>query len=112
MNLISLVVKQNRELFKFLMVLNLKKKLNLNSYQWWRNHRRFVTLAAFLALFAVYVRNPSANDFKVRDTCGKLNSSFQITGEEALKKLKLNKLTNYDDRSLANYYCDGYFGLK
>ena len=94
------------------MGLNLKKKLNLNSYQWWRNHRRFVTLAAFLALFAFYVRNPSANDFKVRDTCGRLNSSFQITGEEALKKLKLSKLTNYDDRSLANYYCDGYFGLK
>ena len=62
--------------------------------------------------FAVYVRNPSANDFKVRDTCGKLNSSFQITGEEALKKLKLTKLSNYDDRSLANYYCDGYFGLN
>ena len=94
------------------MALNLKKKLNLNSYEWWRNHRRFVTLAAFLAIFAIYIRNPSANDFKVRDTCGKLNSSFQITGEEALKKLKLSKLSNYDDRSLANYYCDGYFGLK
>ena len=94
------------------MSLNLKKKLNLNSYQWWRNHRRFVTLAAFLALFAVYVRNPSANDFNVRDTCGRLNSSFQITGEEALKKLKLSKLSNYEDRLLANYYCDGYFGLK
>ena len=106
------MVKLNCELSKFLMGLNLKKKLNLNSYEWWRNHRRFVTLAAFLALFAVYVRNPSANDFKVRDTCGKLNSSFQITGEEALKKLKLIKLSNYDDRSLANYYCDGYFGLN
>ena len=47
-----------------------------------------------MALFAVYIRNPSANDFKVRDTCGKLNSSFQITGEEALKKLKLKKLSN------------------
>ena len=112
MNWIPLVVKLNCELLKFLMGLNLKGKLNLNSYQWWRNHRRFVTLAAFLALFAVYVRNPSANDFKVRDTCGKLNSSFQITGEEALKKLKLSKLSNYDDRSLANYYCDGYFGLN
>ena len=94
------------------MGLNLKKKLNLNTYQWWCNHRSFETIEAFLSLFAVYLRNPSANDFKVRDTCGKLNSSFQITGEEALKKLKLNKLTNYDDRSLANYYCDGYFGLK
>tara|TARA_Y100001978_G_scaffold119738_1_gene106674 strand:+ start:77 stop:361 length:285 start_codon:yes stop_codon:yes gene_type:complete len=91
---------------------NLKKKLNLNSYEWWRNHRRFVTLAAFLALFAVYVRTPSANDFKVRDTCGKLNSSYQITGEEAMKRLKLMKLNNYDDRTTANFYCDGYFGLK
>ena len=94
------------------MLLNLKKKFNLNSYQWWRNHRRIVTLAVFLALFAMYVRNPSENDFKVRDTCGKLNSSFQIKGKEALKRLKLNKLSNYDDRSLANYYCDGYFGLN
>ncbi len=93
------------------MGLNLKKKLNLNSYQWWRNHRRFVTLAAFLAIFAFYVRSPSANDFNVRDTCGKLNS-FQITGEKALKKLKLSKLSKYDSRSLANYYCEGYFGLE
>ncbi len=90
---------------------NLKKKFNLNSYEWWRNHRRVVTLATFLALFAFYVRTPSANDFRVRDTCGKLNSSYQITGEEAMKKLKLIKLSNYDDRTVANYYCEGYFGL-
>ena len=88
------------------------KKLNLNSYAWWRNHRRFVTLGAFLALFAIYVRTPSANDFNVRDTCGRLNSSYQITGEEAIKKLKLAKLSNYKDRTIANYYCDGYFGLN
>ena len=94
------------------MGLNLKEKLNLNSYQWWRNHRRFVTLAAFLALFAFYVRSPSANDFKVKDTCGKLNSNYQITGEEALKKLKLKKFGNYKARLLANYYCEGYFGVK
>ena len=94
------------------MPVNLKKTFNLNSYEWWRNHRRFVTLGLFLAFFAFYVRTPSSNDFKVRDTCGKLNSSFQITGEEALKRLKLSKLSNYDDRSLANYYCDGYFGLN
>ena len=94
------------------MALNLKKKLNLNSYQWWRNHRRFVTLAAFLALFAVYVRNPSANDYRVRDTCGKLNSGSLITTEKALKKLKLSKVSNFEDRSFAKYYCEGYLGLK
>ncbi len=94
------------------MGLNLKKILNLNSYEWWRNHRRIVTLAIFLALFGFYVRMPSANDFKVRDTCGKLNSNYQITGEEALKKLKLSKVSNYDARTISNYYCAGFFGLK
>tara|TARA_Y100001978_G_C23684333_1_gene430947 strand:- start:583 stop:867 length:285 start_codon:yes stop_codon:yes gene_type:complete len=94
------------------MSLNLKEILNLNSYQWWRNHRRFVTLGAFLALFAIYVRTPSSNDFIVKDTCGKLNSSFQITGDEALKRLKLKELSNFDNRMIANYYCEGYFGSK
>ena len=94
------------------MGLNLKKFLNLNSYEWWRNHRRIVTLAIFLALFGFYVRMPSSNDFKVRDTCGKLNSNYQITGEEALKKLKLSKVSNYDSRTISNYYCAGFFGLK
>tara|TARA_Y100000589_G_C27160385_1_gene632505 strand:+ start:1228 stop:1512 length:285 start_codon:yes stop_codon:yes gene_type:complete len=94
------------------MGLNLKKRLNLNSYEWWRNHRRFVTLGIFLALFAVYIRTPYSKDFKVRDTCGKLNSSYQITGNEALKKLNLTKVSNFDDRTISNYYCDGYFGLK
>ena len=94
------------------MAFNPKKIFNLNSYEWWRNHRRFVTLAAFLALFAVYVRTPSANDFKVRDTCGKLNSSYQITGDEALEKLNLIEYNEYDNRAIANYYCERYLGLK
>ena len=49
------------------MSINLKKTFNLNSYEWWRNHRRFVTLGLFLAVFAFYVRTPSSNDFKVKD---------------------------------------------
>jgi len=28
-----------------------KKALNLNSYEWWRNHERFVTLEIFVGLF-------------------------------------------------------------
>ncbi len=95
-----------------MMAFNLKNLLNLNSYNWWRNHRRLVTLGIFLSIFAFYVRLPSSNDFKVRDTCGKLNSSYQINGEEALKKLKLRKIANYNDRSLSNYYCERYLGIK
>ena len=64
-----------------------KGLFNLNNYEWWRNHRRFITLGIFLGLFAYYIRIPTANEFKVRDTCGKLNSSYQITGKKALKNL-------------------------
>ena len=92
--------------------MNFKKALNLNSYEWWRAHRRFVTLGIFLALFAAYVRTPSANEFKVRDTCGRLNSNYQITGEEAIKKLNLKAVKDYDNRTIANYYCERFLGIK
>ena len=92
--------------------MGLKKALNLNSYEWWRNHRRFVTLGIFLALFAGYVRGPSANDFNVRDTCGRLNSNYQITGEEAIRKLNLKSVQDYDNRSIANYYCERFLGIN
>ena len=97
--------------------MNLKKKLNLNSYEWWRNHRRFVTVGLFLALFAGYVRGPSAKDFKVNDICGRLSADL-ITGEEASRELKLGKkridglegekakITNHYYH--AKYYCQGY----
>ena len=97
--------------------MDLKKMLNLNSYEWWRNHRRVVTLGLFLTLFAGYVRGPSAKDFKVNDICGRLSADL-ITGEEASRELKLGKkridgidgektkITNYYYH--AKYYCQGY----
>ena len=99
------------------MSIDLKKKLNLNSYEWWRNHRRFVTLGIFLAIFAAYVRGPSARDFKVNDTCGRLNADL-ITGKDASRALKLG-MTKIDvpeeEQSQisnhyyhAKYYCQGY----
>ena len=94
------------------MSIKFKKFFNLNSYEWWRNHRRFVTLGLFLAVFAIYVRKPSANDFKVRDICGKLNSSYQITGEEAMEKLNLSQLKDFDNRTTANFYCERYLGIR
>ena len=99
------------------MNMDLKKKLNLNSYEWWRNHRRFVTLGIFLALFAGYVRGPSAKDFKVNDICGRLSANL-ISGETAASKLKLGKIkidgpegkkANITDYYYhAKYYCKGY----
>ena len=89
-----------------------KQFFNLNKYEWWRNHRRFITLGIFLGLFAYYIRIPDNNEFKVRDTCGRLNSSYQITGKEALKNLKLKPIKNYDNRTISNYYCERYLGIK
>ena len=71
-------------------------------YQWWKNHRRFVTFGLFLSIFAFYIRIPSEKEAKVRDTCAKLNSSYQITGDEAIKKLNLKEIKNYNNRELAN----------
>ena len=97
--------------------MNLKNKLNLNSYEWWRNHRRFITLGIFLALFGGYIRGPLAKDFKVKDICGRLSSDL-ISGKKAAIKLKLGdtridgleggktKITNYYYHS--KYYCQGY----
>ena len=99
------------------MNIDFKKKLNLNSYEWWRNHRRFVTLGLFLAISASYVRGPSAKNFKVNDICGRLSADL-ITGEQAAKKLKLGnkridglegekaEITNHYYH--AKYYCQGY----
>ena len=90
----------------------LKKVFNLNSYEWWRNHRRFVTFGLFLSIFAFYLGKPFYKESKVKDTCAKLNSSYQITGDEAMKKLNLTKISNYNNRELANYYCERYLGIR
>ena len=90
----------------------IKKVFNLNSYKWWRNHRRVVTFGLFLFIFAFYLGSPFHKKEKVKDTCAKLNSSFQITGDEAMKKLNLKKIQNYNNRQLANYYCERYLGIK
>ena len=89
-----------------------KGLFNLNNYEWRRNHRSFITLGIFLGLFAYYIRIPTANEFKVRDTCGRLNSSYQITGKKALENLKLKPIKDYDDRTLSNYYCERFLGIK
>ncbi len=89
-----------------------KKVFNLNSYEWWRNHRRVVTFGLFLFIFTFYIKTPFDKESKVKDTCAKLNSSYQITGAEAIKKLNLKEIKNYDNRELANYYCERYLGVK
>ena len=81
-------------------------------YQWWKNHRRIVTIGLFLSILAFYLKTPFDKEAKIKDTCGKLNSSYQITGDEAMKNLNLKEIKNYNNRELANYYCERYLGIK
>ena len=81
-------------------------------YQWWKNHRRIVTIGLFLSIFAFYIKAPFEKEAKVRDTCAILNSSYQITGEEAMRQLNLKEIIDFDNRELGNYYCERYLGIK
>ena len=81
-------------------------------YQFLKNYLRVFTFGLFLSLFAIYLRTPFDREARVKDTCAKLNSSYQITGDEAMKKLNLNEIKNYNNRELANYYCERYLGIK
>ena len=86
--------------------------MKIKFYEWWKNHRKLVTIGLFLSVFAVYLRTPFQRETEVRDTCAKLNSSYQITGDEAIKKLNLKALKDYNNRELANYYCERYLGIN
>ena len=46
----------------------LKKIFNLNSYEWWRNHRRVVTFGGFLILFSLYL-SPVIKEAKYKNDC-------------------------------------------
>ena len=81
-------------------------------YQWWKNHRRVVTSVLLLSIFSFYLRTPFDKEAKIKDTCAKLNSSYQITGDEAIKNLNLKTIKDYNNRELANYYCERYLGIR
>ena len=81
-------------------------------YQWWKNHRKIVTFSLLLSIFTFYLRAPFDREARVRDTCAKLNSSYQIRGDEAIKKLKLDEIKNYNNREIANFYCERYLGIR
>jgi len=46
----------------------LKEVLNLNSYEWWRRHRKVVTYGGFLILFSFYLA-PIIKEAKYKNDC-------------------------------------------
>ena len=81
-------------------------------YEYWKNYGQLLILSLLLSIFAFYLKTPLEREEKVKDTCAKLNSSYQITGAEAMKNLNLKEIKNYSNRELANYYCERYLGIK
>ena len=59
----------------------IKKVFNLNSYEWWRNHRRVVTFGGFLILFAWYI-SPVIKEAAYKNRC------IEIAEERILFSLK------------------------
>ena len=78
------------------------KVFNLNSYEWWRNHRRVVTLALLLFAFGYYVRYPSFEQLRNKKLCGLYiggNSEESKKAKTAFEKLGVE---------FTQYYCE-YF---
>ena len=77
-----------------------KKKLNLNSYEWWRNHRRVVTFGGFLILFGVYL-SPVIDSAREKRICAEtIATNNQKAYERALRKFDL------PERSSLVVYCN------
>ena len=61
--------------------------------------KRFLLLALTAGLISPIAAR--ADDFKVRDTCGRL-ARYEITGKEAFKRLKLKKTFKTGERIAVN----------
>ena len=65
----------------------LKKVFNLNSYEWWRNHRRVVTFGGFLILFAWYI-NPVIKEAAYKNRCIEIAEERMLFSLKERKRLK------------------------
>ena len=72
---------------------DLKKTLNLNSYEWWRNHRRVLTFGGFLILFGFWI-NPLINDSRNKNNCVRTYSELYSV-PEILEKFNARQLVEF-----------------
>ena len=79
---------------------DLKKMLNLNSYEWWRNHRRVLTFGGFLIILGVYI-NPVVDNAKDKRLCAE---TIARNNSDAYEKV----LRSFDlpERSSVVVYCN------
>ena len=95
--------------------MDLKKALNLNSYEWWRNHRRVVTFGGFLILFGCWV-NPVIKEARYKNTCIKTYSEIYLSGSRNLQAKMEEQIPEINKKdfadSLAYKTCTSDGGIK
>ena len=79
---------------------NWRKTLNLDSCEWWRNHRRVVTLGGLFLLFGVYI-NPVIDNARDKRVCAE---TIAMNNSEAYKKAI--RRFNLPERSSLVVYCN------
>ena len=75
-------------------------------YEWWENHRRFITLGGFIILFGFYL-SPVIKEAKYKNSCIRLSSKGALTkfNEDNIREKLLNE-TGLDIEDLAKI--EGY----
>ena len=70
-------------------------------YEWWKNHRRFITLGGFIILFGLYL-SPVIKEATFKNSCIRLSSKGALNkfNEDDIKE-KLFKETGLDIEALA-----------
>ena len=68
--------------------MDFKKALNLNTYEWWRNHRRIVTFGGFLIIFGWWI-DPVIQESRYNNICVRTHAEI-ILSDELPKKIKSN----------------------
>ncbi len=75
-----------------ILFMNWKNKLNLNSYDWWKNHRKFISYGGFLVLFAMYL-SPIVKEAKNKNHC--IEIAHERFMEEAPKKDRISRDSSF-----------------
>ena len=80
--------------------------MNNKFYEWWENHRRFITLGGFIILFGFYL-SPVIKEAKYKNSCIRLSSKGALTkfNEDNIREKLFNE-TGLDIDDLATI--EGY----
>ena len=75
-------------------------------YEFWKNHRRFITLGGFIILFGLYL-SPVIKEAKYKNSCIRLSSKGALNkfNEDNIREKLLNE-TGLDIKDLAKI--EGY----